>query len=187
MRQSIGGAWLFSISIILMMFIIAYVTITIDYSNAYQLKDDVALYIEQYNGLNEKSAKLILARIKAKKHTTKIKCDKYYDSSTYYSTSKYDGDPAEWYYGLVNYNTDYLHAFKKNASKSYICIYRYKAVKGTSDTDKIDKYFYSVSTAFGFNFPIIGDICDYRVTGETGTINYNYDKDFEFSPSDHFV
>ena len=179
MRQSIGGAWLFSISIILMMFIIAYVTITIDYSNAYQLKDDVALYIEQYNGMNKDSATKILQRMKAKKFTTKINCNKYYDSTTYYSTSKYDGDPSNHYYGLVNYNTTSLGtAFPRDPGLAYICIYKYKVVKqGDKAEDKMDKVFYSVSTAFGFNFPILGDIFDYRVTGETGTINYPHDAD----------
>lgn len=187
MRQSIGGAWLFSISITLMMFIIAYVAITIDYSNAYQLKDDVTLYIEQYNGLNQYSAQLIVQRMKAKKFTTKINCNKEYDSTIYQEGGghKYDGEALPHYYGLVNYNTNYSNAFKRDpGQKSYLCIYKYKVINeslGFGTAESKEKHFYAVSTAFGFIFPIIGDVFNYRVTGETGIISYSNDSGFNFN------
>ena len=176
MRQSIGGAWLFSISIILMMFIIAYVTITIDYSNAYQLKDDVSLYIEQYNGLNDESARLIVGRMKAAKYTLKVRCNEKYDTTTYYHGNAYEGNPYPHYQGLTSYsNTSNPKAnFTQDAQTAYICIYKYQIVKGSGE-DKMDKVFYNVTTVFGFNFPIIGNMFNYRVTGETGAINYPND------------
>ena len=176
MRQSIGGAWLFTISIILMMFIIAYVAITIDYSNAYKLKDDVSLYIEQYNGLNHDSATLIVARMKGAKFTSKVRCNEGYDTTTYYHGSSYDGNPYSSYQGLVSYQNPTIERnFAENAPTAYICIYKYQVVKG-SGNDKMDKVFYNVTTSFGFNFPILGNIFNYRVTGETGVINYPHDE-----------
>ena len=181
MRQSIGGAWLFSISIILMMFIIAYVTITIDYSKAYQLKDDIALYIEQYNGLNDESAKLIVGRMKAGKYTSQVKCNEGYDTTTYYHGGSYDGNPFAHYWGLTSYNHGTVHSnFTQDASQAYICIYKYEVIKG-SGTDSMSKVFYNVTTVFGFHFPIIGNVFSYRVTGETGVINYPNDEHYSFS------
>ena len=127
MRQSVGGAWLFSISITLMMFIIAYVAISIDYSNAYQLKNDVSLIIEQYNGLNANSASKIVGRMHTRKFATNIDCSKYYDTSTYYEGKEDNGDPAPYYYVLNDYTkSDAVKNFERNdkSNRGYICIYK---------------------------------------------------------------
>jgi hypothetical protein len=155
MRQSIGGAWLFSISITLMMFIIAYVAITIDYSNAYQLKNDVILVLEEYNGLNNNSDDKIISRLKKKKFLNKINCSKGYDSATYYS-GKHDGSPSKYFYAVTNIQgSGEIKSSKNGGNYGYICIYKYTAIKKDSKSDaSLTKAFYSVTTAFGFDFPI---------------------------------
>ena len=177
MRQSIGGAWLFSISITLMMFIIAYVAITMDYSNAYQLKNDVTLIIEQYNGLNDDSAKRIFAKMSQRKFSSKIDCAKNYDTSTYYEGA-HDGHGANKYCAVTEYkgagHIDCQDKDKKPPLHGYVCIYKYTATKSDPGAT-LEKSFYAVTTAFGFNFPILGNIFDYRVTGETAVINYPND------------
>ena len=187
MRQSIGGAWLFSISITLMMFIIAYVAITMDYSNAYQLKNDVVLVLEEYNGLNKNSAKKILSRVTKRKYITKINCQMDFDSSTFATKTNF-GAAKDNYWVVTKYQGG-GNFEKKSASKGggegYLCIYKFEAqVQKDKDSDgkKTDmvKAFYAVSTGFGFNFPILGEIFDYRVTGETSVINYPDESGYKF-------
>jgi len=181
MRQSIGGAWLFSISITLMLFIIAYVTISLDYSNAYQLKNDIVLYLEQYNGLNDNSAAKIVGRMKTKKYSTMIDCSKDYDTTTYYSGAKGKGDPSKYYYALTSYNEGNLRSnftkSDKTNPRGYVCIYKYMQIENDTKYSgaSLTKAFYAVTTTFGFHFPLLGNVFSYRVTGETGTINYPYD------------
>ena len=185
MRHSIGGAWLFSISITLMMFIIAYVAITMDYSNAYQLKNDVVLVLEEYNGLNDISDKKIIAKFKKRKFTTKIDCAKTYDTSTYYEGA-HGGYGHRYFYAVTSYQgagtIEPVDSYSTTSKEAFLCIYKYTSMKkdASDSTAQIEKSFYAVSTAFGFDFPIIGNIFDYRVTGETGEINYTNDHGYNF-------
>ena len=59
MNKSISGLWLFSIVIVFMMVLIAYVAISINYSNAYKLKTVLVTKLEQYDGWNNTSKKEI--------------------------------------------------------------------------------------------------------------------------------
>ncbi len=52
MRDSINGLWLIGIVMTLMVFIIAFVAISLNYSNAYRMKSEMVNAIEQYNGIN---------------------------------------------------------------------------------------------------------------------------------------
>ena len=181
MRNSIGGAWLFSISITLMMFIIAYVSITISYSNAYQLKNDIVLVIEQYNGLNGNSAPKIIKRMSTKKISSSIDCAKDYDTSTYYDGTSHGGDRAPKLWAVTEYkgngNWKSANTTLNETVHGYVCIYKYRA---HSKGGELEKSFYAVTTSFGFDFPIIGNIFQYRVTGETAVINYPDDNGFDF-------
>jgi hypothetical protein len=52
LRDSINGAWLLGIIITFMAILIAYITIQINYSKAYEMKTKIVTTVEQYNGLN---------------------------------------------------------------------------------------------------------------------------------------
>ena len=51
LRNSINGAWLFGIIITFMAILIAYISISINYSKAYEMKTKMITIIEEYDGL----------------------------------------------------------------------------------------------------------------------------------------
>ena len=59
MRDSIAGAWLYSIVLIFIVFLVAFISISINYNKAYKLKTAVVNLIEQNQGINSRTLKFI--------------------------------------------------------------------------------------------------------------------------------
>ena len=155
MRQSIGGAWIFMIVIVFMSILIAYIAISINYSNAYKLKSAMVTKLEQYDGFNNTSINELNQLIK---------------SSGYRQTGFCRSDDGNKYFGVLN-----GHVNQNPTTKQNYCIYRDKRdATGGSEA----KYYYEVTVFFGFNLPVLGDIYTFRVGGETGPIFYPNDNYF---------
>ena len=150
MRESIGGLWIFSIVIVFMMVLIAFVAISINYNNVYRLKTAMITKIEQYDGWNTLTQKELDGLIYARGYRQTGYCQKPSDGSTYIGVYK----------GVVTKNT---------TTKQSYCIYRTK--KNGTDTSK-DKYYYHLTIFLGFNLPVLGDIFTFKISGETGEIRY---------------
>lgn len=156
MNKSISGLWLFSIVIVFMMVLIAYVAISINYSSAYKLKSTLVTKIEQYDGWNNSS---------------KNELDTILHSSGYRQTGycKRPEDNSK-YIGVLNGNV----SINPTTKQSY-CVSRSMRA-GQSGGE--DKYYYELTIFLGFNLPVLGDIYTFRVSGETGAIYYPKDNTF---------
>lgn len=150
MRDSIGGLWIFAMVIVFMMILIAYVAISINYSNAYKLKTAIVTKIEQYDGWNTMSKKEVDNLVHASGYRQKGYCKKPDDGSKYIGVLE----------GSVSVNPRTMQNY---------CIYRTK--RGATSGSEA-KYYYHVTIFFGFNLPVLGDIYTFKVSGETGQINY---------------
>jgi hypothetical protein len=162
MRQAIGGAWLYSIVIVFMMFMIAYVSASLNYSRAYKVKTQVVNIIEEYQGITNDTTKKVAQIISANGYTTTRYCSDVIESGTKYI-------------GILNTTKVKRTAGVPGASgekAQHVCITRtsYKA-PGSLYTD----YYYDVSMFFKFNIPIFGDIFVFTVRGETNSIYYPTD------------
>ena len=152
MRNSIGGLWLFSIVITFMMILIAFVAISINYSNAYKLKTAMITKLEEYDVFTPSSVEKLNGLISANGYRQKGNCPE-------------PKDKKEKYFGVIPGETPKSSPTKP---QSY-CVYRTKrSASGGSE----DKYYYTITIFFGFNLPVFGDIYTFRVSGETGEINY---------------
>ena len=85
MRQAIGGAWLYGIVIVFMMFMIAYVSATLNYSRAYKTKTQVVNIIEEYQGVvsGEKPMHVCITRT-AYKASKALYTDYFYDVTMFF-------------------------------------------------------------------------------------------------------
>lgn len=155
MRNSIGGLWIFSIVIVFMAILIAYISISINYSTAYRLKSAMVTRLEQYDGLNNTAINELEGLISSYGYRQKGNCR---------------GDDGNQYFGVLN-----GHISENPKTKQNYCIYRDKrdAVNGSEA-----KYYYEIEVFFGFNLPVLGDIYTFRVGGETGPIYYPNDNYF---------
>lgn len=156
MNKSISGLWLFSIVIVFMMVLIAYVAISINYSNAYKLKTVLVTKLEQYDGWN---------------NTSKKEIDELMHASGYRQTGNcvVPEDNAK-FIGVLD-----GHVTTNPTTKQNYCVSR---VKRAGQNGGEDKYYYNLTIFLGFNLPVLGDIYTFRVSGETGAIYYPKDNTF---------
>jgi hypothetical protein len=155
LRDSINGAWLLGIIITFMAILIAYITIQINYSKAYEMKTKIVTTVEQYNGLNP----LTLERI-----------NKIATSYGYTKTSKCRLNAGDKIVGIL----DGIVTTDPSAPQSF-CFNR-ETMPGDSTTET--KYYYSVEVFFGFTVPVLGDIFTFRISGETNAVYYPSSSDY---------
>ena len=161
MRQAIGGAWLYGIVIVFMMFMIAYVSATLNYSRAYKTKTQVVNIIEEYQGVTTSSTVPKINQIlQANGYTSARLCSEVLDNGVRY-VGIYNTTMVKRTAGVVS-----------GEKPMHVCVTRsaYKASKALY-TD----YFYDVTMFFKFNIPIFGDIFTFSVKGETNSIYYPTD------------
>lgn len=156
MNKAISGLWLFAIVIVFMMILIAYVAISINYSNAYKLKTALVTKLEQYDGWNPTSRNELNELITASGYRQTGIC-----------SAPSDGGKV---IGVLNGTVTENPTQRQN-----YCITRTK-MSGSEEKD--DKYYYRVTIFLGFNLPVLGDIYTFKVEGETAAIYYPRDTTF---------
>lgn len=159
MRQTIGSTWILQLVIVFILIFVAFLALSINYTKAYKIKNELLSIIEKYEGVNtgeNGSLAIINNYLKYNSYGTMGTCD------------------AETY-GVTNLDSTSLVETNPN-NKYYYCIRKVK----TSNITFPDRASYEIETFFKFNLPILGDIFTFRVTGETIDINWP-DDDMNYS------
>lgn len=155
MKNSINGTWLLGIVLVFMAIFIAYITITIDYGVAYRLKSKMVTIIEQYEGMNGNTVQKLNAAMLDEGYSGTLSCEND------------DGDKV-----IGGLGTEII----SNPSQEVnYCVSR--SVRYGEDATE-DKYYYTVTVTFAYSVPILGDLFDFRVSGETKDIHYPHDAYF---------
>ncbi|NLA32492.1 MAG: hypothetical protein GX864_00885, partial [Mollicutes bacterium] len=55
MREAVGGTWLFQIAIVFIILFSGYLALSVNYSRAFKVKNEILAIIERNEGLREKS------------------------------------------------------------------------------------------------------------------------------------
>ena len=153
MRDSINGAWFLGIMLVFMSVFIAYIAISINYNNAFRIKTNIVTTIEQYEGINSSS----LARIKS------FMSEGNYNAQ--YVCQTFDNKQS------MGVNGD-IPVMNPSGKYNY-CVYReHRGGKGASGRDS---YYYTVEVFLDFRLPILNNLFDFRIEGETNAINYPND------------
>ena len=139
MKESIESTWTVQSIIFFILIFAAFLSLVIQYSKAYLVKNEVLNILEKYEGA-QSSKEIIGNYLLDQAYKTKGKC------------STEDG-----WYGAIDY-TSYEAA---EEGKNYLfCIQ-----KETTN----NRIYYNVVFFYKFNLPIIGDITTFRVVGKTKT------------------
>jgi len=143
MRESIGGAWILGIVMTFIVLFASFLAISINYSKAFKVKNNVVDLIEKNEGMNQNAAEEIWGYLQSQGYILKGKCRN-----------------AE----ALGFDIDGVAV---DQNKSLYCVKRNKV-----DDTSMDKTYYSVEVFFRLDLPVIGEIFTFSVTGETMSIYF---------------
>ena len=149
MRESIGGAWLLGIVMTFIVLFASFLAVSINYSKAFKVKNNVVDLIEKHEGMTEKTVDAIWDYLYTEGYILKDKCKSGYKG--------FDRD------GSVGSSEEALYCVKKNTI--------------AADTS-LEKAYYSVEVFFRLDIPMLGNIFTFSVSGETMSIYFAEDKYF---------
>lgn len=152
MREAVGGTWLFQIVIVFILLFSGYLALSVNYSRAFKVKNEIISIIERNEGVRETPAQEEINRYLGNvNHTVVGKCDEY-------STALGDSSTMAARTGIYC-----VEKICEEADREYSLTGIFKA-------------HYKVTVFFKFDLPIFGDLFTFRVKGETNTI-YNAPSD----------
>lgn len=155
MRESIGATWILQLVIIFMLIFVAFLALSVNYTKAFRMKNEVVSIIEKYEGVSSES-------------NGSIEIINNYLRYYNYQTM---GSCEENYYGVDNLNSTVINPVNKG-SKYYYCIKK----NDSSSSSYPERVNYEITTFFQFNLPFVGDLFTFRVTGNTIDINIPNDE-----------
>lgn len=145
MKEAISGSWVYITVLIFMVILIAYVSISINYSRAFEYSSNITKSIESHDGLNSASIKEISNYMHSNGHTTKGAC-------------------RDGYYGVLDESVD-----KNPGNGRYDYCVRRETVYGD---DGITRCYYETVVYFSFSLPVLGDLFMFRIPGQTAGMRY---------------
>lgn len=155
MREAIGGTWILQLVIVFMLIFVAFLALSLNYSKAFQMKNEVMSIIEKREGLTtgaDGSIKIINNYLYNNGYRVRRNC------------------PAGSY-GVSNLQGTTIEKVT-NGKQYYYCIQKVKS----PSTQHQNKAYYKVNIFFYFNLPVIGDIFKFSINGTTNDIYYPADK-----------
>ncbi len=154
MREVIGGTWLTQLVIVIMFVFVAFLALSMNYSKAFRVKNEVISFVEKNEGITKNSVELI----------------NNYLSYSGYGTAGYCEKGSYGVASLSSHTFEYVNSSSKN-KKYYYCL-----TKVTSPAKNF-KYraHYKVKLFFRFNLPVIGNIFTFDVDGQSKDVNYPAD------------
>lgn len=152
MRETIGGTWITQLVIVFMLVFVAFLALTLNYTKAFKMKNEVITIIEKREGItngNDGSINLI---------------NNYLSKNNYYLKR---ACPAGSY-GVTSLNSEALtYITESDHTKNYYyCIAKRKG----PSTNYNGKVYYQVHLSLKFNLPVIGDIFTFEISGNTNDI-----------------
>ncbi len=157
MREVTGSTWAIEAIIFFILIFAAFLSLVIQYSRAYIVKNEVLTILEKYEGAD--SSRDIIGN---------YVLNQSYKARGYCPVNDGSGSDPDWY-GASDYST---YEVAQRGKKYLFCIQKHEiSIDRTSSLTRTNetkvKVFYNVIFFYKFNLPILGELHTYRVTGET--------------------
>lgn len=156
MRETIGGTWITQLVIIFMFVFVAFLALSMNYSKAFRVKNEVLDFVEKNEGITNNSIWFI---------------NNYLINSGY----KTMGHCENGSYGVSELklrDISYTRIDDSNKRrKYYYCITKVRS----SATNFKNRAYYKVKLFFKFNLPVMGDIFTFKIDGQTKDVIYPAD------------
>ena len=180
MRESIGATWTMQIVIVFILFFVAFITLTINYTRAFKVKNEIISIIEREDGFTY-SATTIKDGAGARELIAS-----YLTNSGYSATGKCDVNWVGVKSIAIKDNNDYYpNNYEKiteenKDNKYYYCIQKVQVpVKGKTNPQLYNynnRAYYKVRLFFKFSIPVFGDLTTFKVEGESLEVYFNGDE-----------
>lgn len=159
MRESMGGAWLFGIVIVFIFLFAAFLTYSINYTKAFNVKNEIINYIEQYRGYTGYNTL----------H------DSVENISDVNELNKTVHGKLFYLIRSVGYNYEANRTIKceEGAINQYgVCVVKFCPMPKTEENNihNTSNTYYKVTTYIDLQIPIIGLRVSIPISGETGSI-----------------
>ena len=152
MREAIGGTWLFGLVITFIVFFASFLAISINYSKAFNVKNNVVDIISKYEGNNPCARNKISSYLRTTGYLVPGRCPETKgDGTCLYTGYDNEGNPV----------TD-------TTSKVYYWI----SEDMIDSTSVLSKTYYRVVIFFRIDLPLFGPITTYKIKGETESIPF---------------
>jgi hypothetical protein len=152
MRESIGGAWLFTIVIVFIFFFAGFLAYSISYTKAFNVKNQIINYIEQNEGYSAGGSDLAAMSDEDLSETVEGKAYKFIRATGY----NYSGAQGIQCEGTNNYTNE-----------GGYCIVKYCPMGSSMPNSNTH---YKVTTYIALKLPVIEIIVKIPISGETRTI-----------------
>lgn len=144
MRQAIGSTWVLQLVIIFMLIFVAFLALSINYTKAFRVKNELVTMIEKYEGVSEGengSVELLNNYLLYNNYSSMGRCEA--------------GD-----YGVQNLHEPILEPVNTN-ERYFYCVRKVDASTGAL----ADRAKYRVRIFFKFSLPVLGDLFTFSVEG----------------------
>jgi len=156
MRQTIGTTWIFQLVIVFMLVFVAFLSLSLNYTKAFKIKNELISTIEKFEGLTQSasdrqpgSIQIINNYLMYNNYSSVGTCDiSDYGAPSLQSTSLEEAIPGKKYYYCVR-KIDRSNKSLANRAK------------------------YEIKIFFKFSLPVIGDLFTFSSEGTTIDITYS--------------
>lgn len=147
MREAIGGAWLYGIVITFIVFFASFLAVSVNYSKAFNVKNNIVDLLSKYEGNNPCARKKISEYLKDTGYLVPYNCSNI-DENYVYKGYDLNGDEI-------------------TSGKAYYCI-----SNDSNTSSVVDKNYYRVAVFFRLDLPFVGDLFTFKIKGETESIYF---------------
>ena len=148
MKEAIGGSWIFGIVIAFVAFFAGYVSLSLNYSKIYRVKDEIIVLLQNYNGVNADSMEAISKYVNDVGYRNYGNCD-VSDTTMSECVVGVDSRRVSGTYSRTVTNVNYC--IEKRPTKE-------------------NEAYYKVTLFFKVDLPIIRQMCALNVQGETAAM-----------------
>lgn len=179
MKNSISNIWLLGLVVLFIMTFAGFLAVTVSYSAAFKMRNEMITIIEKHKGISDKSPKLgsntkipnggsvylnpgTLQAINAYLHGSGYKVKG--------SCETKNSDDGKWY-GI---NTlDYLSKInpeevRSKTKKYFYCVTKHRS--HYSGDHRLNANYYEIRLFFKLDIPVLGDIFTFKIEGTTNDI-----------------
>ena len=158
MKESIGSTWLFGIVITFIVLFASIVSMSVNWSRAYKVKDEIINDIEKTHGFKQETMDSIAAYMRRVGYRSTGTCpDENYKGYTINGNATIT---SMWNAGGTNYCVKRVDVVKKDETGATV----------TGSPGHISSAYYSVTVFFKLDLPVFGNVIRMDVSGETATI-----------------
>lgn len=147
MKEAIGGSWIFGIVIAFVAFFAGYVSLSLNYSKIYRVKDEVIILLQNYNGINDESIEAI---------------KKYINDVGYRNYGDCEVGLTQRNECIIGLDSRAGTPYSRKVEDVNYCIEK----KPTKDNSA----YYQVTLFFKVDLPIVRKMFDINVQGETSVM-----------------